>query len=56
MGEGHRKELRLLGVVHIVLGQRYARDKKHLFLGDRLLEDGPEGFIIPEQDRRAESP
>jgi len=40
----------------IVLGQRYARDKKHLFLGDRLLEEGPEGFIIPEQDRRAESP
>ena len=40
----------------IVLGQRYARDKKHLFLGDRLLEEGPDGFIIPEKDRQAESP
>ena len=30
-----------------VLDGGYARDKTHLFLGDRLLEESPEGFVPP---------
>ena len=37
-----------------ILGQRYARDQKHLFLGDRLLEEGPEGFVVPEENQPAD--
>lgn len=40
----------------VILGQRYARDQKHLFLGDRLLEEGPEGFVVPEENRPADGP
>lgn len=38
----------------VILGQRYARDQKHLFLGDHLLEEGPEGFVVPEENQPAD--
>lgn len=30
------------------LGKGYARDAKHLFFWNRLLEEDPEGFVLPE--------